>query len=297
MADVRIPVALKLDDESDVYKDLVLPLRTNKELQNFIVNLLVAYHENNTVQAVVDSALDEFNPFNEIHKNLERIHLNHAKRVMLHNQLKNELDGMEEGLSSDFSDEGGSIPVPLLLEGSMSSEEVQDSNILSRLEGLEKAIPVIDGKMDKLLSLLQSNSQIQTTSENIVKEASSQPSPVSTGIVEKAPEHGSNTIELGVQDSGIEISSTEKEQNLAPINVQPISNSVQEVVEDKNTEFVAPVIPAPVQTGNVGITLPPIGGGNAPIFITEEEEPVVEEQPVRKKPASFSKALKSTKKQ
>lgn len=78
----RLPISLKFDDEdSDFYCGFIEPKKNDRELTTLILDLLHAYYERDDIRNAVDDYILEQSPYLSIHKEIERIALEHSKNA------------------------------------------------------------------------------------------------------------------------------------------------------------------------------------------------------------------------
>lgn len=81
MADIRIPVSLKVDDSSDIYFSLIEPLREDRNLSGFIMLLFKLYLNNEDFKKIVDNSILGYDTKEKIESHLKSIAQLHGDNV------------------------------------------------------------------------------------------------------------------------------------------------------------------------------------------------------------------------
>lgn len=81
MADIRIPVSLKVDDSSDIYFSLIEPLREDRNLSGFIMLLFKLYLGNEDFKKIVDNSILGYDTKEKIESHLKSIAQLHGDNV------------------------------------------------------------------------------------------------------------------------------------------------------------------------------------------------------------------------
>lgn len=292
----RISVSLKFDSESKFFTEFVCVKRENKELSEFIVSLLEAYYHHAEVRDVFIKYTNEVDTFAELKSQFERIVQEHSKNiqstVLLHEYLNDSSRQFygEESVAkagyamSDFVNQDAQDKVVKMLKGEVESSsggndlalipssnnvDFKDSELIERVENLEKLIPLISGlesKLDAILnrvstakeeSISSNTENTGNTNNSIIVESISQ----TTGEVREVEQSVEKPIEKSV--------SLQETENNVSDNVIKIPVNSAEPIKDSSVESIS--------AKNIGI-----------------EETVQEVEEVRpSKPASFSRLAKS----
>lgn len=283
----RIPVSLKLEIDQDYYTDFVVPKRDAKELSPFIVDLLKAYYYDESVRTVVDDYIYNNSVSSEALRQLDRIKAQHSRSVMttsiLEGQVNSARDHAEEGIP-DYGMNSGS--------GSM------DAALKERLDTLEKAIPDLTDKMEKMMEIVQSNANNSMMGMNPMMAMFQQ-------FFMQQMMGGQAVPPNGVMGQGVPAQPyvAQQQPTYAPTPEpvpapQPVASPVQEtreaapvqqpIAEAKQSVVSEPVVastPMATETSSVSTIETATSTGGA--------EPTA---PVKKKPSSFAKLSKSTQK-
>lgn len=252
---IRIPVSLKVDIDSDFYKDFILPLREDRRLSDFIEKLLLAYYEDDGIKELVDNRIMASSSASFIREQLERIHMEHLKNIMTTKMLKQQVEKTKMFVEGAIAGDEGDIEIKLLSRVSEVGEGKEvETGLNERLSALERAIPDIYSKLDAVLDLLKKN-VVNSEVEEVI---------ISNGGVKEFDD--SLSIE---KDKKLEV-----ENELIKIDL-PVSNE-----NEKN-------IPSLGIMGNeIGENKETVGGLVIVDDSSDEDKP--------SKPTSFSKAFKST---
>lgn len=282
MSEIRIPVSLKFDTDSDVYKDFVIELKENKELSSFIVSFLNLYYEDQEVRDLINFKREENNPYSALREQLTKINLQHSQTVMTTSMLANQTNSIIKGLERE-----GYIPstnADVDVDDSVYTMNIGDTPInpsdsvqhqieqqqrakanpavvdalMQRMDNMEKVLPSIVSKLEQLLS------------GGLVQQPTSQQPYHNVQVVQPQP-----------------VPQTQP--------AQPLIQPEQVHVEEQPIMMPPPQVAQPVQS-----ELPQITIGQPEATSTQPSAPAVaiatmeEEQPT--KPASFAKAFGSLKK-
>lgn len=291
MGSTRIPISLKFDDSTDFYKEFVVGMRNDKSLAGFIVDILKAYHENESIREQVNEMLNIYDPLTEIKKQIERAQLEHNKTIMSASILSQHVSSATENLFN---------------ETPKGSQDYAESDVLSRVEAMEKSFSSIEEKLKFVLEKLSLGDGALTPSVL----------PTTTGQLDSRDGKFVNTLELdedeneSVHNSDIKLHSIEIDdsttENLAHKSTgQSISPVVELFTPEINVAIrsqttieepfieIKPIIST--EEVEIPIVVPMTPQSNAaPVITFSEEEQEVEE--VSKRPSSFGKALKSLRK-
>jgi hypothetical protein len=269
LSNLRIPVSLKLDTETEFYNDFFLDMRENHTLSSFIVNILTAYYENDDIRIIVDKHLDLLSPFAPILQQLDRINNEHTKAMMVTSMASHSLKNVHSKLSEEVNSEGLSL---------LEKEEL-DPELSGRVEKIEKALPDIADKLNTLLLAIQSGGFSQNQGTLPISQ------PTVSISLEEAPKVLNNEQMLqlptipNVTPQVIELptinSSENNQPSLTDTIIQSSPNTVSVEIQSESAEKVSTV----------------------PTVISTEQVAESVAEPVRVKPASFGKAAKSIRKE
>lgn len=323
----RIPTSLKFDEDSEIYEHLILPLKTDKYLSTFLVDLLNVYYEQQDVRKLVDSYLGIHDPMEEIKNQIQRIQLEHQKSRMhidsLSSTIHESLGVVQQAM------QGQTVPKESLDNVKEENEPVvkDQTGFNQRLQGLEES-------MGAILDALQNNSALGeivnpqvAVSESPVEEViistptiEFEPEPLPEnplGIIkEDKKEEKEVVVEIeepkplnNIEEEGdfIEFSTPSSINNMESVNVvpaqteptpQPVVPTPPPIVEQP------PVVETPVY--QEPIVQQPVNPAPSLLIFDDEEEDEQEETPLvqqaptvqeaPKVPKSFGKALGSIKK-
>lgn len=275
MSEVRIPVSLKFDTDTDVYRDLIIELRDNRELSPFIVQLLTFYYEDDEVRDLINYKREENNPFSALKEQITKINMQHTKTIMATNMLASQTQGIISGLEreglvgedanlqsqqaddSTFTMAFSETPQQPTQQQIMNQQQQPNGDpstldtLMQRMSKVESLLPNINDMLEKILSGGIPQQQQAPVQQQPMAQSVIQPEPqVYQEPVQQQPIITPPTIQLEAQPEAPPIA-----------NGQPIAQPIA----------------------------PPTAQPTAPSAVAEEEE-----RPV--KPASFGKALGSLKK-
>lgn len=295
MPDIRVPVSLKFDQDSDVFNDLVVELRDTRDLSPFLVELLDMYYADTEVRDLINLKREQNNPFSAVREHLTKINLQHSKTVMATSMLQNQTQGIidsvvQSGMASgmefervgtdesaytmDFgTTKSGGQPTQSQIGAGQNVQITPEifTSLINRMGTLEALVPEVLEKLNLLttqqpVAAQPVNQQAPTIQQApIIQQAPSQETvaPFIAPIAPYVAQGQSNAYDVHGTSTGIE--------------------SAPQVMMQAETS--APIIiiggEAPMNGAPQMVAIP--GGA-----------PVVEEQP--KKPASFAKAFGSIKK-
>jgi len=142
----RIPVSLKFDRDEFFYT-LIEPMKSDRWLSTFIVEMLRLYYEDAEVREAYVRFAKRNEPVAKIKLQLERIQAEHNKSVMAVGALK---DYVEDKVI------GGSVDTGGFSSGSVDNGGFSGVSIDNRLSKLEECIPEIQKTLDRVLLISQS---------------------------------------------------------------------------------------------------------------------------------------------
>lgn len=292
MSVVRTPISLKFeDDTSSFYLGLIEPLKENRNLSTFIMDLLKFYYEREDVRLMFEEFKAQNGPLAEIQKQINRIAMSHQKTMTTTGILGDLMAEAENGTYSE-----------------PNSSNVNGDSVAQKVERLEKTVPEIENKVDKVLEIVSALSKngVSVNTVNTVEQPknadnlalpettyqnvqTSQP----TAQVQQLEQVPKQQIEVPIAQPQVQNVQYESPVNSAPTFAQP------EVVMP--TVTVQPNIP--VQTQQVSQTAPVVSQPiipNAPVI---ESTPTVSSSGSSssdggtvKKAGSFGKLMGSLKK-
>lgn len=118
MADIRIPVSLKVDDSSDIYFSLIEPLREDRNLSGFIMLLFKLYLNNEDFKKIVDNSILGYDTKEKIESHLKSI-------AQLHGDNVRAIEDFEEDV---------------LKEEASKAQTATTPDITARLSALEQSV-------------------------------------------------------------------------------------------------------------------------------------------------------------
>lgn len=310
MSEVRIPVSLKFDTDSDVYTDLIIDLKDNRELSPFIVQLLTLYYEDDEVRDLINFKREQNNPFSALREQLTKINLQHTQTIVATNMLASQTQGIISGLEKEghmasnpnlhtaqvddsaFTMNIGDAPTQpydqqqqqyIQQQQAQATTNVEPSvidTLMKRMDSMEKLLPNINEKLEQLLS---GNTQPQMQPQQ------------QTAFAQQV-----HVVQPPTQEN-----QTEQPIELPTIQPQPtIEQPIQQQQVEPVPVFTAPptVAPPTITVEQQPIEAPPITIGQPIEVVQTQPQPqptapqlqVEAEKP--SKPASFGKALSSLKK-
>ena len=307
MSEVRIPVSLKFDMDSDVYKDLIIDLKDNRELSPFIVQLLTLYYEDDEVRDLINFKREQNNPFSALREQLTKINLQHTQTIVATSMLASQTQGIISGLEKEghmasnpnlhteqvddsaFTMNIGDAPTQpyeqqqqqqyIEPQAPTQTPNVEPSvieTLMKRMDSMEKLLPNINEKLEQLLS----------------GNVQQQPSFAQQVHVVQQPVPEQPVYQQPIYQQPIE-------QPIAQPTIEPV---IQPQVESVQVATPPPTVAPPTITvEQPQVEVPPITIGEPievtldtpsttapPVTVVKEEKPT--------KPASFGKALGSLKK-
>lgn len=161
----RLPISLKFDDEdSDFYCGFIEPKKNDRELTTLILNLLHAYYEKEEIRNSVDEYILEQSPFLTIHKEIERIAMEHSKNTTLTKMAKDAVVNEQNNFYKTSEPTEQDIDVP---EETKETQYLQlPESALKELEGLRKEVAGMSqlkeemSKMQELLGQLVKSDKV-----------------------------------------------------------------------------------------------------------------------------------------
>ena len=239
---IRIPVSLKIETDSSFYTDFVAVMRDNKELSEFIVNIMRAYYEHPHIKEQVDAVLFEYTPEGKIFKQIERIHASLSKSLAVTGMLRNQVSNTQEVL------QGGSFPAS-------SVPAVIPESVQQRLDQHERALLAVSEKLDFLISKLQqgdgsvngnpSPSPSPSASAPVTSTVSSVPREVQSDPVvpSVAPSSAPSSVPSALTQSQIPIGgTTDNAENSEVTNPYVEVNRTPQMEMPKNPPVAPPVV-------------------------------------------------------
>ena len=153
----RLPVSLRFDDDdTDFYYGFIEPKKNDRELSSLILDLLHVYHENEIVRDIVDEYVTSKSPYLHIHKELERIALEHSR------------NSVSASILGDFNDNArkkvSEPPEPVRKEEEVKEEQLMLSEAKIQ-EMVQKSVTETLGKM--LLGSLNLNDIGKAVTDNV----------------------------------------------------------------------------------------------------------------------------------
>lgn len=267
---IRIPVSLKVETDSDFYTEFVSVKRDNKELSEFIVNIMRVYYENDHIKEQVDALMLEHTPEGKLFKQIERIHAELSKSMATTSMLKHQVNQTQEVAREGIE----SLSTPTTPTALPVPDEVSQ-----RLDQHDKALSDIGGKLDFLISAIQQGTNLVNIAQN-----------PNSGVVQ------SPTMSNYVNGAVSNEAQPKPAESAVPVSQQPILESNDE----ENLGVINPTLGIPSPSPQVSQQKPAVA---PPVF--EDEEPIAagvtieteEEEEARPKvPATFAKLAKSIKK-
>jgi hypothetical protein len=257
---IRIPISLKFDETSDFYNDFVFDMRDRRTLSDFIVSVLKTYYENADIRDAIDNVLGVHDPLSLARQHIERAQLQHQKSVMSTSLLERQMDKTKTAVQQTDSD-------------STNTDIVQ-----KRLETLEKSLPSMDEKMNQILLLIQSGTFNLNLATTVATEAPLLPMIEPKVDLVEPTENVDNTSYIMPTTEETYIKPATQEENNVPIILDTIIDTSSEPLKEEIKPIVLPPMISIGDDDSEEVVAPP--------------EPT---EPVRKKPSSFGKALKSIK--
>ena len=213
----RLPMSLKFDNDSELYQELVLPLKNERKLAGFVVDLLGIYYTNSEVRQLVDAEMASPNPLDEVMRQIESIQLEHHKLRMLTSMVSGKVKSAHSTVSNQGVDEG-----------------VAPEDLTERLGKIESTLPTLISKVAKIPRNTNNTSGIIDTTINPSSEGSKEETNFQE-IKEYATLDSSNNIVTNVQQDSISSNSPVSGiENLGLTN-EPISpnSSTSPILEEK----------------------------------------------------------------
>lgn len=93
---IGIPIRMIFNKGTALYKDLVAPLRNDRELRGFIEDLLAAYFEDESVRTLVDDYRKAHDPYLVISQHLQSINERINKTIAMTDMAKVEVDNAKK---------------------------------------------------------------------------------------------------------------------------------------------------------------------------------------------------------
>lgn len=279
-------------EADDFYLDFVEPMREEKDLSTFIVNLMKLYYENEAVRDEFVKFDNENNPISQIRKRLDVISVEHQKTVLATEALKDLIKTEESGAYSEVGKRSTAIKqslLPTAFAGMNSITDVttglsddEEDNISE--QGKNPTPTVIESRLRKLESVLPSIASIESKLDILLTGRFVSPmqkeEPIQQGSIDTVHNKQTPSISEVIHPTPmppVEVAIP----NVMPINqVQNISTQDQVANNSSNTMSISTPKNQPL------VDYSPINSESSEN--TEETAPVT-------KPASFGKLLGSMK--
>ena len=249
MAVVRTPISLKFDDDtSSFYVNLIAPLKDNKELSTFTLDLLKLYYENEEVRDALDRYREEHSPINLIQKQITRIAVNHQNNMMTTGMIGDMLSDAKDSFSNKNNTMGSSNTNSNNSELANKVNELDEkvdkiSKMLEQIVSNDKSQNIANAnvKHESGLNLIEEDTSVKV--EKTVEEVNIEASPI---LRDNSSDNQTNGSNLGYKEETNNSPKVEKVEISTPITSTPeILFEVEkedEVLKPVKTDSVAPEI-------------------------------------------------------
>lgn len=201
----RLPMSLKFDNDSELYQELVLPLKNERKLAGFVVDLLEIYYTNSEVRQLVDAEMASPNPLDEVMRQIESIQLEHHKLRMLTSMVSGKVKSAHSTVSSQGVDEG-----------------VEPEDLTERLGKIGSTIPNIISQIAKIPRNTNNSSGVIDTTINHSSEGYKEETNFEE-IKEYATLDSSNNLVTTSQEEGSSSNSSVSDTGNLGLTNEPIS--------------------------------------------------------------------------
>lgn len=150
---VKIGVSLKFDQNTEFYKEFVKLKKDQKQLASFIVRMLEAYYNSETVKQAVDGYMDDGSMLAQMSDILNNISLNHQKNIASLSGIKYTVDGAVDTLNRGMSD---TTNVQKVATSQNANNSELNAEVNAKLTDLENKINlVLDALKGSKVPLIQ----------------------------------------------------------------------------------------------------------------------------------------------